>query len=218
MAEKYGEVPPKFTKQWWEYFWDYYKWYVIATVIVLVLTLVTIEQCTSSPNYDMKVTYTGYTTRSESDKEKMRQLMTEYVSDIDENGEVSVGINSLVYSTDAANSDYNYAVNMKFETTFVDHFSYMYLLDERGVKEQLSKEDYDGLFECFDEYIGDDEVIRGIDGKAYAVSLKNSRILNENAMNCDDLYVMVRQNYKDDEKNIQSHSEALEAMKAFIAK
>ena len=43
MAEKYGEVPPKFTKKWWEYFWDYYKWHVIITVVAVLIASVT--QC-----------------------------------------------------------------------------------------------------------------------------------------------------------------------------
>ena len=25
MAEKYGDMPKRFTKKWWEYFWDYYN-------------------------------------------------------------------------------------------------------------------------------------------------------------------------------------------------
>ena len=45
MAEKYGEVPPKFTKKWWEYFWDYYKWHVIITVVAVLIASVTIVQC-----------------------------------------------------------------------------------------------------------------------------------------------------------------------------
>ena len=48
MAEKYGEVPPKFTKKWWEYFWDYYKWHVIITVVAVLIASVTIVQCATS--------------------------------------------------------------------------------------------------------------------------------------------------------------------------
>ena len=31
MAEKYGEIPPRFTRAWWNYFWYYYKWRVVIT-------------------------------------------------------------------------------------------------------------------------------------------------------------------------------------------
>ena len=52
MAEKYGEVPPKFTKKWWEYFWDYYKWHVIITVVAVLIASVTIVQCATRPKYE----------------------------------------------------------------------------------------------------------------------------------------------------------------------
>ena len=65
MAEKYGEVPPKFTKKWWEYFWDYYKWHVIITVVAVLIASVTIVQCATRPKYDMNVVYAGHMNYSE---------------------------------------------------------------------------------------------------------------------------------------------------------
>ena len=52
--EKYGTIPPKFTKEWWEYFWDYYKVHTICTVAAIVIIVSTIVQCANSPEYEVE--------------------------------------------------------------------------------------------------------------------------------------------------------------------
>ena len=90
MAEKYGTVPPKFTKAWWGYFWDYYKWHVIITVAAVVIAAVTIVQCANRPKYDMNVIYAGHMNYSDEEIEKMQNLLSEYIEDIDGNGKKSI--------------------------------------------------------------------------------------------------------------------------------
>ena len=77
MAEKYGEVPPKFTKKWWEYFWDYYKWHVIITVVAVLIASVTIVQCATRPKYDMNVVYAGHMNYSEEEINKLKEIISE---------------------------------------------------------------------------------------------------------------------------------------------
>ena len=38
MSEKYGNIPDKFTKAWWEYYWEYYRWYVIVPLVIIITT------------------------------------------------------------------------------------------------------------------------------------------------------------------------------------
>ena len=98
MAEKYGEEPPKFTKKWWEYFWDYYKWHVIITVVAVLIASVTIVQCATRPKYDMNVVYAGHMNYSEEEINKLKEIISERISDIDGNGENSVLLSTLVFS------------------------------------------------------------------------------------------------------------------------
>ena len=101
MAEKYGEVPPKFTKKWWEYFWDYYKWHVIITVVAVLIASVTIVQCATRPKYDMNVVYAGHMNYSEEEINKLKEIISERISDIDGNGENSVLLSTLVFADNA---------------------------------------------------------------------------------------------------------------------
>lgn len=217
MAEKYGVVPPKFTKAWWEYFWDYYKWFVISGVIVILLVLITISQCSSAPKYDMKVTYAGSRPYSDEDVQKTENIISEFAGDTNEDGEISVGLTPLVFSNSVENSEYNYALVTKLTLTFSDHYSFLFLMDKEQAEAQLAKEDYDGLFNSLDEYAPSDaDVIKGEDGKIYAVSLKNSKLMTDNNIKCDDLYILVRLNYKEDEHNIAVHEQSLKAAEALL--
>ena len=49
MAEKYGVVPKRFTREWWDYFWMYYKWHTIAIAFVIIAVTVTIVQKINAP-------------------------------------------------------------------------------------------------------------------------------------------------------------------------
>ena len=64
--EKYGTVPKRFTKAWWEYFWEYYKLHVIVSVVVISMIGISAHQLLTNPKYDVTVTYVKVT-----DKEGM---------------------------------------------------------------------------------------------------------------------------------------------------
>ena len=57
MSEKYGNLPDKFTKAWWEYYWEYYKWYVIVPIIVIIAVILTIYAKVTETKYDITLTY-----------------------------------------------------------------------------------------------------------------------------------------------------------------
>ena len=211
MAEKYGTVPPKFTKAWWGYFWDYYKWHVIITVAAVVIAAVTIVQCANRPKYDMNVIYAGHMNYSDEEIEKMQNLLSEYIEDIDGNGKKSIFFQPLMFSDGAGNEEYDYAIQTKLDFTFTDDYTFVYLMDEVEAKLYIQRKSNADTFENVNKYAADTsaEVLRSEDGTGYAVSLKDSALLKENGIYCDDLYLLVRVNNENDEKNTQSYEDAL---------
>ena len=153
MAEKYGEVPPKFTKKWWEYFWDYYKWHVIITVVAVLIASVTIVQCATRPKYDMNVVYAGHMNYSEEEINKLKEIISERISDIDGNGENSVLLSTLVFADNAGSEEYDYAIQTKLDLTFTDDCSFIYLMDKANVDAQMQKEVVDQIYDCTDSFI-----------------------------------------------------------------
>lgn len=218
MAEKYGEVPPRFTKEWREYFWYYYKWHTIITVIAVIIAAVTIVQCVNRPKYDMSMIYAGHMNYSEEETEKLREIISEYITDIDGNGENSIYFQTLMFSDSAGNEEYDYAIQSKLDLTFMDDCTFIYFMDEIEAMLYIQRDSIDETFENTDIYAENTgtEILRAEDGTGYAVSLKDSDILKENNIYCDDLYLLIRTNFDNDEKNIQSHEDALNIAKMLI--
>lgn len=218
MAEKYGEIPPKFTKQWWEYFWEYYKWHVIITVAAVIIAAVTIVQCATREKYDMTVVYAGHMNYSEGEIQRFKSLMEECISDIDSNGKQSVDFQHLVFSDGAGNEEFDYAMQTKLDMTFTDDFTYVYLMDEIEAKLYIQRKSVSEGFEPADVFAKDTdaEILRAEDGTGYAVNLNNSSILRENNIYCDDLYLFIRVNSQNDEKSAQSYNDALNIAKKLI--
>ena len=57
--ERYGTIPKRFTKEWWDYFWYYYKWRVIFILVAVIFLAITCTQCAMRIDYDMKISYVG---------------------------------------------------------------------------------------------------------------------------------------------------------------
>ncbi len=218
MAEKYGEIPPKFTKQWWEYFWEYYKWHVIITAAAVIIAVVTIVQCATRETYDMTVVYAGHMNYSEGETERLQSLMEECISDIDGDGEQSVDFQRLVFSDGSGSEEYDYAMQTKLDMTFTEDFTYVYLMDEVEAKLYIQRKSVSESFEPTDVFAGDTdaEILRAEDGTGYAVSLRNSSVLRENNIYRDDLYLFIRVNSQNDEKSAQSYNDALNIAKKLI--
>lgn len=218
MAEKYGTVPPKFTKKWWEYFWYYYKWHVIITAAAVLVAAVTIVQCASRPKYDMNIVYAGHMNYSETEIEKTQELLAEYITDIDGNGKKAIDFQQLMFSDGMGNEEYDYAMQTKLDLTFTDDGTFVYLMDEIEAKLYIQRESVGEAFENTDVYAEDTnaEILRAEDGTGYAVNLKDSAFFKENEIYCDDLYLLVRKNNKNDEKNTQSYEDALRIAEELI--
>ena len=143
---------------------------------------------------------------SEEEINKLKEIISERISDIDGNGENSVLLSTLVFADNAGSEEYDYAIQTKLDLTFTDDCSFIYLMDKANVDAQMQKEVVDQIYDCTDSFIdsSSDKVVKAADGKGYAVNLKDSRLLKDNGIYCDDLYILIRRNYKDDEKKYSS--------------
>ncbi len=211
MAEKYGEVPKRFTKKWWDYFWYYYKWHTIITAIAVIVAAVTIVQCATREKYDMTVVYAGHMSYSDTEKEKLQDILAQYVTDIDGNGKQSVFFQTMMFMDGSGSEEYDYAIQTKLDLSFTDDYTYIYLMDDVEAALYIQRESVGDSFENTENYAAntDAEILRAADGEGYAVSLKDSAVLRENNIYCDDLYLMIRKNYSDNEKDMQSYADAL---------
>lgn len=219
MAEKYGEIPPRFTKKWWEHFWEYYRWHVIITAVAVLIAIVTIIQCSSRVKYDLVMVYAGHGDMSETSQDKLRSLAMDYTDDIDGNEQIVVDLKTMVFTDLIGNRDYDYAIQTKLDLTFTDDYTYIYLMDETEALVYMNRKDTASAFENTDVFAEgtDAEILHTTEENiGYAVCLDGSRLLKENGINADGLYLLVRADNKHNEKNAISHESALKFAKALI--
>ena len=216
--EKYGEIPPRFTGAWFGYVWEYYKWHILGTLFVILFIATWAYQCTHREKYDMTIVYAGHMTYTEEQQAKICDLASEYVPDVDGNGKVNIYFQPLVFSDKAGNEEYDYAVQTKLDLTFVDDYSYIYLMDEIETALYMQRDSIADIFEpvsAFAEGTSWNTLSGEADGIAHALSIESSALLTQNGIESGDLYLMVCQNVNpDDEKNIKSHEGAIEFAKA----
>ena len=218
--EKYGEIPPRFTKAWWGYFWEYYKWYVLGTAFAVILIVMWAYQCAHRVDYDMTIVYAGHMTYTEEQQAVICEKAAEYVPDINGDGEVNIYFQPLVFSDKAGNEEYDYAVQTKLDMTFVDDYAYIYLMDEIETALYMQRDTITDIFEPVSVFAADTDAqtfTGEADGIPHAISLSASKMLKQNGIDSENLYLMVRENTSpDDEKNIKSHDGAIEFAKALM--
>ena len=223
--EKYGTVPKKFTKKWWEYFWDYYKWHTIATLFALMLIAVTVHQYATQIHYDTTITVSGGHGLNEELLELVEADLAEVVEDSNGDGEKHVMIQQLI-SPPAADgqvkdAQYEMAIATKVMVEFAAGESCVFFLSADEVNKYLNDEANDGFFVPVEEYVNqmpEKSRLMSARGTAYAVNLGDCRYFTEKGIDASEYYLMIRNpryNEVDDEEAIK-RTESAKKIAAYI--
>lgn len=195
MAEVYGEKPKKFTKEWWPYFWLYYKWHTVAVLFVMMLVAIGISDCARKEKYDLRLTYLGRTYYDIQLWDETEKLLEEDIKDADGNGEKNIGMTDLVIAEGNEYGEQNYASYLKHDISFSEDLSYVYIYDSKELERALTDGVAAGCYAKASDWLNtdvpDDKLIY-TDGTAYAVSLRDSKVLKKAGVNCEELYVLLR--------------------------
>ena len=207
MAEHYGVKPKMFTKEWWPYYWMYYKWYTITAVAIVAFIVMIIYDCVTKEKYDLKITYYGSNAYLSEMWEELDATLEEYIEDIDGNGEKNILMIPLVMSDKSEDMQMGQAAYTQYTMSFTDTLSYLYIYDQAQLDILIDEDIVNGTFLTTDKWlnsdVSEDSIVYGKNSKPYAISLKDSKIINSIGLNGEDLYVLVKddtQNPKQDEK------------------
>ena len=180
MAEKYGTVPKRFTKDWWAYFWDYYKVHTLVVVGIIAAITITVIQVRNTPKYDLYVTYVGDMYLSDEKQAELTEKLSEQIDDVNGDGKVSVGLNQYIFSENDAqnNPQYFQAIVTKVQLTFLNDESMLFIFNEKNSDYLFRTESLDGAFSRASDWAD----ISGIDkdrlfaasGNVYGVALSDS--------------------------------------------
>lgn len=219
MAEKYGTIPPKFTKAWWSYFWDYYKWYVIAAVLIMSFIIYAVTTEVKTPNYDMTVIYTGEKAFEEEALTAMQKKFEEYSTDANGDDEVNVQVVTYGRTLEEGREMEDFGSKVNFDASFEEDCKFLYLIDKKWLDIMFAPGNIDNVLVPVSEWGVDtpgDAQTAYCENIPYAVSLKDSKIMQELGIDCDDVYVMLRINKETDEINTRAYESALSLVRELV--
>lgn len=208
MAEKYGERPKKFTREWWKWYWMYYKIHTIIAVVAVFGIALGIYQKVTEVKYDLNLTYMAQASYIGNNGEnELTNALLQFVKDANDDGEVHLYINQINITGDSAQTSYDINLRSKHDLEFSDPYSYLYIYD--GAEFEMVEKNA-GIVKLGDLYLPVDEwaeipdgtdTLSGSDGVVYGISLKDSKIMHECGIDSDDMYVFVKNDVLFEEKN-----------------
>ncbi len=201
--EKYGTIPKRFTKAWWEYFWTYYKLHTISLAIGLAIIISLLYQCANIKKYDFKLTVAGSTTFTEIQNAKIEEKLAPAAFDCDGNGEVNLLIQNLLLDSKKNNTEYQVVMSQKLMVEFNVSDGLLFIFDEDVANIYLEDPACKDAFVPVAEWATepyDDEKLAFSEGSAYGVNLSESKILSEIEFDSENCYLMLRK-MRADEKD-----------------
>lgn len=206
--EKYGKVPKKFTKEWWEWFWTYYKIHTCAAVIVGAAVAITVYQAKTKIDYDLYISYIGTHTTADGQSDAIKASFAEVVPDVNENGKSEVQFTVITDLTDETSAslggkvaEYTAATETKKTVELQMGDSFVFIIS----KNQMDRWYEHGLAE--DAFVKSEEWLTAQnaekpEGEAneYFVKLcKNNPLSNAGFAEDEELYVAVREIREDED-------------------
>ncbi len=202
MAEKYGTIPPKFTKEWWKYFWDYYKVHTIVTLVIIIAVASTIYGKVTAPKYDLAFCYVGSSIIDEQIEEEIRNGASKITPDVNENGESLCDFYQISFSFDNPNDDFTKAMNTKMQLSLAGDEIYLYILDKSHLEFYATNELKHCPFEPLENWLESDYKFSrySVEGKDVAISLEGNQFLEKHGINSSDKYLAMRYYPRADQK------------------
>ena len=212
--EKYGTIPPRFTKAWWSHYWYYYKFHFIAIVCAIIMVASFIHHIVTEIHYDLKVQVIASTPILDESIELLNKKISELSADVNENGKVeTIVYHQPLLDTSPQNAEYLSAIGTKImaDLTIGDHYIYV------GDKAFVENYGASGSFMPVSQWAGNISSDKIYNDVAY--SLSENASFNDAGINPEDLYIMVLHLYqakKDDAEEIKAHENALNTALSLI--
>ena len=195
MAEKYGTIPKKFTKEWWDYFWTYYKWHTLIIVLVICMVTGTIYGKMTAEKFDITLTYAGKGSVPQEISEVIEEKLSPLCPDIDQNGEPNLLFQQFNLANAESDPEYAMAMTTKLQMTFGEDEAYIYILDEDLAKAYMGETADSCVFAPVDDWLTEDinnPEFLSAHGKNYGVKLTDCKLLNESGADFSERYLFIR--------------------------
>ena len=222
MAEKYGTVPKRFTKAWWEWYWMYYKWLTLGILFALMIITVSVVSSLTAEKYDITLTYAGETYHTDLQKEKVEEILSPLCTDLDGNGESSLFFSSLYLDPESNDVQQVQASATKLTMAIGEEETYLFLLT-REIADAYKEESAEYIpFAPLEDWAKGN--ISGLDtydahGNSYGIAISDLDIFKEMGIPTDDVYMFMRYYPRKDQikKQLEGYKESIELANKILA-
>ncbi len=221
--EKYGTIPPRFTKAWWAHYFYYYKFHALAVAFLIFMVSSIIYSNVTRVHYDLQVSYMGLFGINPDHEESLSNYFETAIEDVTGNGKKEIGY--MYYTVDnvmedGALSEDEYAFQMKFAAELQGGESDLYITTGTNADDLIG---YSANFMSVYDFAGDnlpeERIKRNVDGHPYAVSVAGNEALEAMGIDTSDLYVSVRLLFEmneDDPKKVRIHQNSVKAAEKLV--
>lgn len=204
MAEKYGVIPKRFTREWWDYFWTYYKWHTIAILAIIIAVSGTVYQKVTAPKYDLVLTYAGEKYIQDDTKAEIEKKLEPLCDDVNGNGERLLDFLTMDFTQQSLKDpQYAYAMEMKLQLSLAEDDAYIYIFDKSIIDRFAGENEKYETFAQLDEWL-DAPADEASIYKNVAVSLENNKLFSELGMDMTDSWLLIRYKPREDQKKQES--------------
>ncbi len=198
--ERYGIIPKRFTKAWWEYFWDYYKWHTIITGVVISMVGIGAYQLANRVDYDFTLTLAGDVALPIEKEMALNDRLEAVIVDCDKNGENNALLQQLTLTSDSLDAQYAMAMSTKLTLEFTAGEGYLFIFDRDTLDRYLNSDSYELLAPVAEwaEVMPESDSLALAQGTPYAVKLADSSLSDELGLKIDDCYLLLRKQRKDE--------------------
>lgn len=208
--EKYGTIPPRFTKDWWAHYWTYYKLHLFFALFIIFSVSHIIHSCVTQVDYDVKVQYAAYNIQPSAETlTRFDNYISSICKDVTGNKKIenTTDIN-IIPSADTSNysSEYEYAIFTKFIAQIETCENQIYIVDKSFAEKLISYECLASVNEWADDF-SDDLVYEN-----KLISLSQNSKLKDFGFDTQNLYIGIL-NIIESEKDNLEYAEKFENAK-----
>lgn len=195
MAEKYGEIPKKFTSKWWSYFWTYYKWWIIVPAMLIVTIVCLLNSILKMERYDVTLTYAGPHFFPNNHVKQISSDFGKLCEDVNKDGKKLLTLANMTISDEDFDLEYKSSLLMSLQFALEEEGKYIFIIHKDFASRYLAQSAqgcrYAPVNEWFTSDVSAFETLSA-HGNDYGILLDGSDIFEK--WNCDlkDHYLFIR--------------------------
>ena len=196
----------------------YYEWKKIAAIVfVILMTIVTVNQCNNKVATDLGILYIGNIKPGDFSLIKAELESANIVSDADSDGKTVINTKEiLIPKSEELKLEQQVPQQIQFEVISGENM--LYIIDEKSARTNAMEMSFADITDIADKYnIPHENCLKYSDGKVFAIPLSDNKLLETLGIYNDGMFIAQR-NYVLKDKDNPLNANARKGMEYILGK